>query len=280
MNAVKFIIPWILSIISSMADYSMPPEIGKAIASGRIGESLGYIVPDIDRSIFDDHIKKNWRNIADNVEILPLASSPYDGQIHDYEISRSASAASFAAACEVLPPMEYLDFLDKWLDLFDQDRITYRAVNSGWGGVQKKIDFLSVNWEHPRVQIILKRALKLVPANGDGLYEVIEAMAQGELADAYRDNKSDSAPNPETLPGIKLQRPFASTLALIERLTGKEIPDDPHFGPRPERRIGAAGSSLAPEIAQRPASSFWQWLIGGLVVVGGVFAVWRMKRAV
>jgi hypothetical protein len=54
-------------------------------------------------------------------------------------------------------------------------------------------------------------------------------MASGKLADEYLTNRPTEAALPQTLPGIKLKRPWGKLIKRYERLTGEKIPPDPDF---------------------------------------------------
>lgn len=130
------------------------------------------------------------------------------------ELARVAS--KIGAAAEQLPPLEYLNFLEGYMDLYEARRFPDMTFAVQLCGRGRKESFLSVNFEHPQVQILLERAKQLLPKDDEVVQTMIQKMASGKLADNYLTNVSDDAPLPETLPGIKLRKPWASLLDKIK----------------------------------------------------------------
>lgn len=227
------------------AGIAIPDDIEVGFEKGRTGESGGLFLEDVDRERFIGYVCENWREITDHIESLPRAKGSFGTKDGAFD----CSVNTFATACEWLPPEEYVDFLNKLADLYEQERIGYLAVKFQLGGNAKKDSFLAVNWHHPSVNAFLQRMKTLVPDQKD--VDWIEGVLRGDHEDSYMVNKSDDAPLPETLPGVKLKRPFASIIPRFERLTGKKVPPDPRFpeddSSRPPRRPGSGDSDSPTE---------------------------------
>jgi hypothetical protein len=260
----------------AQGEYVIPPEIANGMVQSSIGEDGGLHIQGVEEEIFISYIKRNWKSIVENAESLPLHA-------HENKLRGKISLTSLSivgSACENLPPLEYLDYLDKMLILFEQRKIDPLALELVLGR-EKKIDFLSVNWEHPRVRTILSKIIELVPPSNVDLLSCVRDMADGKLADNYRTNVSDDVPNPETLPGIKLVRPWDSLLKKYERMTGKKLeePHDPQFNPRPEKRNSLSGpaSPAAADTSPSPMSNPPRWGIFGVLILA-VALGWKLIR--
>ena len=168
-----------------------------------------------------------------------------------------------------------LDFLDQFLSLYEKKRISFHPIETALTGVNEKRDFLAVNWEHSRVQAICSKALELIPTSKVSYRELLESIATGELADNYLPDQGVDLPPPELLPGITLQRPFASLIAKYEQLTGKKFPHDPNYNPRPTRRGEATAD---PGTGAIQAQAVWPWLAGLMAVLAIAFSVWKLRR--
>jgi len=242
MKSILIIFCGILALQAKAAELILPPDIAQGISKSTTGESGGLFVCGVERDRFIGYICENWREIADHVEDLPKA----EGSFVTKDGAFNCSVNTFATACEWLPPQEYVDFLDKLADLYEQKRIGYLAIELS--GSAKKDGFLGVNWYHPRVKAYLERLKKLAPPEHK---DIIERMASGKLDDNYMVNMPDDAPLPETLPGVRLKRPLASMIPNFERLTGRKVPPDPRFpeesGRRPVRRPGTENFPTAPK---------------------------------
>ena len=161
-------------------------------------------------------------------------------------------------------------------------------------GNNSKNSFFSVNFEHPRVRKILESAKKLYETNPEKI-KYIDDILKGEFADGYMDptNRSIDSPLPETLPGIKLKRPFGKLRAQAERLLGKRLPDDEYDArweeydrqwranhERRKRGDITGPDPRSPEIYETTSSRLW--LIGGLIVAILAFSIriLKIKRGV
>ena len=123
------------------ASFIFPPEIALGISKSHTGESDGLFIKGIDEKIFLDYICSNWREIADNIESLPKAEGDFDREQDAF----NCSVNTFGAACEWLTAEEYLDFMEKFIDLYQQKRITYMPFSEQLSASAKKADFLPVN---------------------------------------------------------------------------------------------------------------------------------------
>ena len=254
----------------------IPTDIATALSTSAIGENGGFGVRGVDEAELRSYIKSNWREIATHIESLPLRVAPGGFIIASKEQAFNGTVANFAAACESLPPLEYLDFLDQFLSLHENKRISFHPIETALTGVNEKRDFLAVNWEHSRVQAICSKALELIPTSKVSYRELFESIATGELADNYLPDQGVDLPPPELLPGIKLQRPFASLIGKYEQLTGKKFPHDPKFNPRPTRRGEATAD---PRTGAIQAQAIWPWLAGLMAVLATAFSVWKLRSS-
>lgn len=252
---------------SLIVEGKIPPEISMVL-SKQFGYSYDSDLMSSEDPTFVNYIHKNWREIADNIEWLPLA----EGDRIPEKVAFNASVMHFGQTCESLPPLEYLDFFEKMLSLCEEGRIGFEAVDFLYHPQDEKDCFFSVNWEHPRVQKIFARLRKLIPPGKVDFLSMLEDESKGELAENYLNDKSGDAPLPETLPGIKLKRPWDSLIKKYERMTGKkvDVPYNSRYNPRPEK-----GSAPVPaSISEKTASALlnpWLWMIsGGLVVIIGI----------
>jgi hypothetical protein len=229
---------------------------------------------------FVDYITSNWPKIADNIESLP----PVDGEDFLGNVRFNATVVHFGYACCRLGPIEYLDYFEQITALYEQKRISFTAFKNLYHGGYGKEDFWSVNWEHPGVQAIFERIRRFDPPPDASFMEMVEDQSAGKLADNYMVNRGDNDPLPQTLPGIKLQRPFASLIRKYEAMTGKKFPPDPEFPDhhitRPSKRglreIEAAGTaSVSPPVGRKG----WVWIsVAGmafLLLLGMFRRRWR-----
>jgi hypothetical protein len=154
-------------------------------------------------------------------------------------------------------------------------------------GNDKKDDFLSVNWEYPRVRVILKKVIKLIPTTDEDLRSCVEEIASGRLADNYMTDKGDDDPRPETLPGIKLVRPWDSLLKKYERMTGKKVEEsyDPTFNPRPEKSARIATTSRSDQkfdtatLATHSITDWWPWLVSLLLALPIIYGIRLFRKS-
>jgi hypothetical protein len=276
MKSIKIFVCFLLLLNLSKAEFALPPEITSGLIQSSIGESGGLYIGGVDEEIFTKYITTHWKSIVENIEVLHPKKRVTSGT----ELNLR-SVSIFAAACEQLPPLEYIDFLERILELFDQNKIDANAVEMLLG-TDKKHHFLSVNWEHPRVRVILAKVIKLIPAADENLRSCVEDMANGKLADNYMTDKGDDDPRPETLPGIKLVRPWDSLLKKYERMTGKKIEEsyDPQFNPRPEK-VGRTQPAPQAAVTSSPLptkNSGWPWVIVILVIIPIIYCIWCYRK--
>lgn len=262
-----------LLAMSIAQGYEIPPQVVNAVANDSWGT---HFEPAISRMELKGYFTENWREIATNIEALP--SSRFDPKYNKDRVLSTIS--TFYEDCGSLTPMEYLDFLDQMLILYEDERISHLAFKLLLLAENEKEDFLSVNYEHPRVAEILKKAIQLVPAEDESLRSCLEDMASGKLADNYKTNKEDDAPLPQTLPGIKLKRPWGSLIRKYERVTGKKLPPDPDFpdedGVRPERRPEQKDSVEVEEVVE--LTPLGKSLVGGSLALVAALIAWGIAR--
>ncbi len=274
MNVNLLVVNFLITMSFAYGEFKLPLDVKTALAQSKIGENGGFLICGADDKVVKNYIKSNWKVIAENIECLPEVDPGEGYSITLDKDSSLAAVSNFAAACECLPPLEYLDFLDVFLDLYEKKQIPFGPVERNLMGVDQKSDFLSVNYSHPRVQAICEKAISLIPPGEVTLIEWVQSIKNGELADNYMQNRPDDDPGPETLPGIKLQRPWASLIKKFELRTGLKAPYDPKFDPRPARR----GDLSAEQTAMIPQKqTVWPWLGGLLAMFVIAFSVWKLS---
>jgi hypothetical protein len=283
MKRVILFLYWLLSLSILAEAFTLRPDIAKAVRkSGQYterGDAMSREDP-----IFVNYMIKNWRQITEDIECLP----PIEAERTTEEVKFNASVVNFGLACCNLPPLEYLEFFEQFVALYEQKRISFTAFENIYSGGYGKEGFWSVNWEHPRVQEIYARIRKFDPPPDETFMSMVEDQARGKLADNYMVNSSDDDPLPKTLPGIKLQRPFASSIRKYEAMTGKRVPPDPNFPDhhitRPsrkglqEKQAAGASTSLAKQ------AQWWthpELLVSCIVavIVAGFLCFGRRKRS-
>lgn len=266
MNRVTFIV---LAASTSLTfgekGFSLPPEISNGIARSGQSESLGDLaIEGVEEDVFKSYIKSNWRAIVENIEILPQRIPPPGFRITSETLAFNSSVSNFASACECLPPSEYVEFLDKLLSLYEKKRISVHSISLNFLGRGKKHYFLAVNWEHPSVRALCQRALEVLSEENEAssVRSVVVSISQGELADNYMNEDAEDLPLPETLPGIKLKRPWGSMIKKYEAMTGVKAPPDPNFPDSNSSRSSRRAGTLAQASDQDSALaewSFWKW---------------------
>lgn len=229
----------------------------------------------VDRVRFFEYMRGHWREIADDIESLPKA----EGNFYSDADASNASVNHFGAACEWLDPLEYLDFMDKFLELFEHKRIGFMPLQMQITADCKKQDFLEVNWEHPRVKAIFEKVRKLTPSSETAFLSYVDSAAKGELADNYKTNMADDAPLPETLPGIKLQPPWISLIKKYEEVTGKRVHSDPAWEAPPSRRERTHADLVKIETgSHRRSRAVWPWLAAVATFIATLSLVWKSRR--
>lgn len=263
------------------AEFSLPQEVeisfrrnGQPIPGGN--ESYGR------QELFIHYISQNWRNIVENIECLP----PLDGHEDEKGVKFNVSVVRFGYSCAHLPPEEYLEFFEQIVSLYEQKRISFTAFENIYHGADEKHDFWSVNWEHPRVQAIFDRIRNFNPPPDDTFKSMVEDQSIGKLADNYMHDLPVDSPPPETLPGIKLQRPWASLIRKYEAITGKRVPVDPNFpdhnNARPSRKGLQELAAAGPEtLIAEPANSWWmrpELLVPSILAALVAVVFWLRRR--
>jgi hypothetical protein len=67
------------------------------------------------------------------------------------------------AACQWLPPQEYADFLEIWVQLYEKHAIPENLLYEAVGGYRGKGYFVDVNSDDPQIRRILKRLVVILP---------------------------------------------------------------------------------------------------------------------
>jgi hypothetical protein len=249
-------------LLARGAALEMPPKVAGAFADASVGESGGLFTgaPE-ERDILVEYVKSNWRELLPHFEEIQVRGNTIESKI---------SVVGIAA--EELEPLEYLNFLDEYLILVRQGRVPLDEFVCQIGGNGRKRDFIAVNWKYPKVKELLKAVMKLNEEKGGILSpdEVtgLQSVAEGGEADAYDDGTGREPP--ETLPGVKLENPFASLIKKATRLEKTKAAAEGNSGG------GKAGQSEAEEAGAEHegtgGGSLWG-IAAALALLA--FALWR-----
>ncbi len=240
--------------LADLGEFVLKPEIAEAFRKRN-----PYDPPNISKYAtgtepFIAYVLENWREIVDNIECIPMMNQSPVRDITD-EVRLNSSLSVFAGTCQELPPVEYVEFFNKMLNLCDEGRVPFRAIETAYSSLGTKDYFFAVNWEHPEVQKIFAKMKRLIPPENDSLLSLVEKEEKGDLADNYLTNREDDAPLPQTLPGIRLKRPFGSLIRKYERLTGTKVPPDPDFPEEPQIRPSKRNPAASGEPEQTLANA-------------------------
>lgn len=252
----------ILLMDHSMAVSMSKREFDEAVKGSSSCEDGFYDTKTGDKGQFTRYICEHWLSLLESYEPNENNNDPNN---------KTLTIDLICFAAENLSPMQYLDFLDKLLDILEARDFGFDDASTLFHGRNAKHSFLQVNWEHPRVQAILQRQIKLF-ANNPVTISALKSTASGELADNYRTNVSDDAPYPETLPGIKLLPPDGALLRRIRSVIpgftpGPLLPAGPTRQQR--ERPSHPGDHALPAVVA--SYGVWPWLavfgmLGGLII--------------
>jgi len=265
---MKIIIASMLLLISSPLSRSVefPPEIVKGFQKSEFLEGGGIAIEG-DRAAFISFVTNNWRSLTDDLDSLPPSDLPsiYPNGQHEY------SVAILGTACETLQPEEYVSFLQKWVGLFEKDQIPLRVMENSLSGVtNSKRNFVSANWQEPRIQAILRRAIEKTPKASTEQINLFTGMLTGKCAGDYLNSQSDVIVRPQTLAGVKL---VDSDLGVVDRVkrmaSGKRSLSAEDVDSAKQRGITAYLT---------PGGSLWPVCVAGIVLLLALGAVLRGKR--
>jgi DnaJ-domain-containing protein 1 len=186
-------------------------DVAKAFSQASVGESGGLFTEnEADRELLEEYVNANWRSLLESFSELQVRGK-----------SQPAKISVVGILAENLPPVDYLDFLKRYLELVEEGKIPIDTLVYQIGGNGRKSDFLSVNHRHAEVESILAKAIALAEANRDSVSEdersMLRSIADGSLADMYDVNESGDELPPETLPGVTLSRPYESLISRFNR---------------------------------------------------------------
>lgn len=185
-------------------DFKLPAEIAELFRhAGTTEYGTVYVGKGKEPNLqLREYVAGHWLELLDNFEsIQTVGNTSY------------ASIVTLGLLAEDLPPEQYVEFMDHYVDLYSQHRIPDRQFLLQLMGVGRKAYFMTVNAKHPKVRAILKKAQDVVPVDNVALQSAIASEISGEGDDMYYANKSDDEPPPQTMPGIKLKTPFESLIA-------------------------------------------------------------------
>lgn len=243
------------------ASLDLPPEVKEAFSRASVGED-GYLYPSgSGRDLIIEYVKNNWKDLLDQLADVPSEAG-----------SIRSAARVVGNAAEELPPLDYLDFLDHYLTAYSRGHIEDELLRWQLAGVDRKNYFITVNAAHPRVRNLLLRAKELVPKENVAFQEYLDEEFAGKRTDMYFANKSDDARPPETLPGIKLRKPFESLIAKMNR--NRKDSEEATKRDLPARDAASeTGTNVAAE-SDEGISGRRIWILGAALMVL-LFAVWK-----
>lgn len=227
-------------------------EFLTSLAGGFVTEFGSFGTSTGDEAAFKAYICSNWDDLLKNLDTIPPPKK-----------NKNLLIAIIGVAAEDLPPEEYINFLERYLDLAEANKIPKNQLSMQLGGRAKKNYFLSVNWKHPRVAAIFQRALKLFPDPGEPNHEALLQEASGKLADNYRTGKSVDTPNPETLSGIELRPPDESFFERLKKTRSRDEISTQQRAPQAVRNT----LSTATGDASPFGSSRLPWVIAGALLL-------------
>jgi hypothetical protein len=271
MHNIKILICYFIVTLPmehSMAASMSKQEFDKAVKGSTSFEDGYYDTKTGDKAEFTRYICEHWLSLLESYEPNENNNDPNN---------KTLTIDLICFAAENLPPIQYVDFLDKLLDILEARDFGFDDPSTLFHGRNAKYSFLQVNWEHPRVQAILQRQIKLF-ANDPIAISALKSTASGKLADSYRTNVPDDAPYPETLPGIKLLPPDGVLLKKIRSMIPSFTGGPPlSAGPTRQQR---ERPSHPDDLASTPLSGSyraWPWLtilglLGGLIT-----GIWKYR---
>jgi len=267
MRTILFLIIFHGIIPQAMSQEQMPPSIIAGFAQSRLGESGGLFVKGVDQEEFTSYITRNWKSIIKHLDSLPISNATF----LDDSGPRNYAVFIFGAACEWLPPQEYVDFLEQWVTLSEKNEIPYQALHDAVVGVSKKNYFVAVNWEDPRIKAILRRVIAATPDEDKDAKVMYKECLSGRLADNYMVNKADDTPPPETLPGIKLKAPFENQLTRAKQLRSRKDSSS---------RLSDGTSSIRSDRQCTQSKFEWPLVLILITVGGGIgFGLFRILKS-
>ncbi|MDB6078476.1 MAG: hypothetical protein JWO82_2223 [Akkermansiaceae bacterium] len=257
-----------LSLGESKLD--LPPEIAdkfqqKHLVDDGSGDINKRISPELTQ-----YVLSHWRELLENFET-----------IHTRADTSASSITTLGLVAEALPPEDYVDFMDRYVEIYAQGRIPERALVSQLRGVGRKSLFMAVNARHPKVLAVLNKAKGAVPVENLELQKIITDEMNGKGVDGYYFDAVQGTPSPETMPGIHLKPPFgSSTTALGTRGIRHSITNDAAgdgTGLPAQSSIGA--STLLAAFKARPGK-YGVMLLSLALLLVALFRVlkWRLFR--
>jgi uncharacterized protein (DUF1015 family) len=148
MRILAFVLVTALLLVRAISS-ELPIEVVNAIANDSWGQKLN---PSLTRQELGSYFTKNWRSIAANIEALPL--SKYD-TVYKKKVPIS-SHSLFFESCEALEPVEYVEFVDGMVGLYEQKRISANGFELLLLPEGEKQSFLSVNYEDEKSPLFLR----------------------------------------------------------------------------------------------------------------------------
>jgi hypothetical protein len=245
-----------------------PTSIRKAVENVRVVSPEGFSDP------------SKIRNTAEYKSLVASAPSIWMAAMGNLESSaptREDQEILFQSF-EGLSASDYLQFLNRALDLYDQGKIdlgtfTYSVFFSG-GNMQF---FISHNYNHPEVAAFLKKAEDVLEKKGEPLMFNVQEARSGklkELNDAARARHPDLAKLP--VPLLRVPDATLSDGTKETPLVGSTSPNSPAVVQSPE----SVGSSKPSSPTAESKSTPWPWIIGAillLAVAGGILLKLRRK---
>ncbi len=186
-------------------------------------------------------VVQNWREIVDD-----LPSVAGDGRKQSLII----------VAGEYLPPQEYVDFVDSLCERREQGKLVPEALCAVLWADMAKGDFLSYNYDNPRVGAVIDKIEDIVTRDFPNEWnEYFTALKSGKLkVEAINRRKADNRAMPESYAENNLEN--------YQKLVGGSITKD-------IKLIATKPAEAVASLASKNRSK-WSMYAALLLIVGGI----------
>jgi hypothetical protein len=181
-----------LGLVAAEPAWPLPENIKRFFATQTLTEDGGLTGDVLEIRDFRGYVLDHWRELLDHAAELPRNQGLYGNTV-----------GLIGGAAAHLPPTDYLEFVEKVIDLAEAKKIPKEAVFDQIKGENKKDGFMAWNWADPRVRRLVQRAQRLVSEKDKVTSAWLKDLLSGDLAkpeNFFSGNRSDSVPPQETLP--------------------------------------------------------------------------------
>lgn len=147
----------------------MPPDLAAYyLAEGSPLESGGVSEWRDRGKRFTEYVVLHWREVVD---LWRLGND------------RSIGKPVFCAAAEMLPPAEYLLFMERMLDEYEAGRLDAATLGNVMAPLSFKMAFPNVNFRHPDVRRLILRYKGVLPSSEKNRLRWCDEILSGALED-------------------------------------------------------------------------------------------------